>query len=368
MESVRGLFFNEAGRFVPGEIKYENGVITEVTELKSADLTESEKETKIIPGLVDIHSHGCFGHDTCDGKIESIKEMIAFEESRGITSYCPTTMTLDEESLIKAVTAVKEVALSNKTIKGIYLEGPFISLKKCGAQNPDFITAPDSNLIKRINEASGNLVKVVSIAPEVDGANDFISENAEKFCLTIAHTEADYDTAVSAISKGVKHITHFFNAMPAYTHRAPGVIGAAMDSDEVKVELIADGIHVHPAVVRNTFRQFGADRIILISDSMEATGLPDGKYSLGGQEVFVEGKTARLSNGTIAGSVSTLFDCMISAYKMGVPLEAAIISATKTPAIEVGIFDKVGSITVGKAADLVVLDSDLILKKVIHTK
>lgn len=365
MEAVRGLIFTEDDIFSSGEIKYENGKIVEINLFDMSMLSEDERETLVVPGLVDIHSHGCFGHDTCDASVEGLKEMLKFEESQGTTSYLPTTMTFYEDRLTEVVTVIKEVSKESKTIKGIYLEGPFISKEKCGAQNPDYILKPDSQMVDRLNEASGNLVKVVAIAPEVEGADEFIKQSSKKYCLSVAHTNADYNTAKKAMDNGAKHVTHFFNAMPSYTHRAPGVIGAAMDSDDVRVELIADGIHIDPAVVRNTFKYFGANRVILISDSMEATGMPDGKYALGGQDVFVKGRLATLESGTIAGSASTLFDCVREAVKMGVPKEQAIVSATKTPAKEVGIFDRVGSFSIGKDADIVVCDLNLKVKKVI---
>lgn len=366
METVRGLVFTEDEVFAPGEIKYENGIIVSVTGLSEIDLTKEEAETLIVPGLVDIHSHGCFGHDTCDADREGLLSMIRFEESQGITSYFPTTMTFFEDRLTDIVKVIKDVSKETKTIKGIYLEGPFISEKRCGAQNPEFILRPDFDMLERLNEASGNLIKIVAIAPEVEGAKDFIDKCNGKYCLSIAHTDADYETARAAMESGVGHVTHLYNAMPPYSHREPGVIGAAMESDDVKVEMIADGIHIAPVVVRNTFRQFGKDRIILISDSMEATGMPDGQYFLGGQEVKVKGRLATLSSGTIAGSVSTLFDCVRAAVKMGIPREAALVSATKTPAKEVGIFDRVGSLSPGKDADIVICDKDLNVKKVIN--
>jgi len=365
MEKIRGLIFTEEEKFTPGEVDCENGKIIGVTELTPDDLTAEERESLIIPGLVDIHSHGCYGHDTCDADADGLRAMIKFEESQGITSYVPTTMTFHEDRLTEVVKVIKEVARETKTIKGIYLEGPFISKKKCGAQNPEYIMKPDARMVERLNRASGSLVKIVAIAPEVEGAKEFIQECSKEYCLSIAHTDSDYDTAKTAMDAGAKHVTHFFNAMPPYTHRAPGVIGAAMDSDDVKVELIADGIHIAPAVVRNTFKQFGADRVILISDSMEATGMPDGKYSLGGQDVFVDGRLATLKSGTIAGSASTLFDCVREAVKMGVPKEKALVSATKTPAKEIGIYDRAGSLTVGKDADIVICDLNLNVKKVI---
>lgn len=362
---IKGLVFTKDGVFKPGEIEYEAGIIKTVSTGESVKLSATEGKQYIIPGLVDIHSHGCMGEDASDGNPEGILKMAEYQRSVGVTSYFPTTMTLGEKELTKAVEAVKEAASETSVIKGIYLEGPFISMAKRGAQNPRFVCAPDSAMIERLQKASGGMIKFVAIAPEVEGATAFIKDNFGKYALTIAHTEADADTAAGAMALGVRHVTHFYNACPPYTHRAPGVIGAAMDTDNVCVELIGDGIHVHPMVVRNTFRYFGGDRICLISDSMRACGMPDGSYSLGGQPVKVCGKLATLEDGTLAGSVTNLFDCMRSVVRMGVPLEEAVKAATSTPAKEAGIYDTVGSLEPGKRADMVVLDDSLELLEVV---
>lgn len=364
MDTIRGKLFIE-GVFHYGEISYENGIITEVKLLDENKLSEEDRSVYILPGLVDIHSHGCFSHDTCDASYEGLKEMLAFQETKGVTTYFPTTMTFNEEKLAKVCENISKVAKTDKTIKGVYLEGPFISYEKRGAQNPEYIMEPDLSMLDRLNEASGNLVRIVAIAPETRGALEVIEQGSDRYCFSVAHTTADYEVTKEAFQKGARQVTHLYNAMPPYSHRSPGVIGASMDDDNVRVELIADGIHVHPAVVRNTFRTFGADRVILISDSMEATGMPDGEYSLGGQKVFVKGKLATLKDGTIAGSASTLYDCMISAVNMGVALSEAVIAATKTPAIAAGIFDKTGSLEKGKYAEILILNENLSIKKVI---
>jgi len=366
MRRLEGYVFMEDGHFRPGRVYIDNGKILSVEEIPEVSLSPEEAEDYIIPGLVDIHSHGCFGHDTCDADPEGLREMIKFEESQGITSYCPTTMTFFEDKLSKVLSVIREVSKDTKTIKGIYMEGPFISKEKCGAQNPEYILKPDIKMTRRLNEISGGLIKVVAIAPETEGAMEFISEISKEMRCSVAHTAADYDTTVKAFENGASQLTHLYNAMPPYSHRAPGVIGAAIERDDVRVELIADGIHSHPAVVRDTFKIFGCDRIILISDSMEATGMPKGMYHLGGQEVNVDGRLALLKNGTIAGSASTLMDCVREAIKMGVNPEWVITSATKTPALEIGIFERTGSISVGKDADILIVNKNYELKEVIN--
>ena len=209
------------------------------------------------------------------------------------------------------------------------------------------------------------MIKLVHIAPENEGAMEFIEEMKDDVVISIAHTVADYDTAAKALELGASHVTHLYNAMPPFSHRAPGVIGAARDDEKCHVELICDGVHIHPSVVRATFAMFGRDRVILISDSMRATGLTDGQYTLGGQDVFVKGPLATLADGTIAGSATNLMGCLkVAVQKMGIPLEDAVGCATANPAKEIGIYDRCGSISEGKDADFVLLDADLNVKAV----
>ena len=350
METIKGFIYTENFTFRPREMVCDEGIIISVKDVSEGDLSPEEKETYIIPGLVDIHSHGCVGHDTCDADPAGLKEMLAYQRKNGIFTYFPTTMTLDEERLTKICKVTAQVAAEDETIGGIYLEGPFISYEKRGAQNPAYIAAPDYEMIKRLDAASGGRVRFVAIAPEKDGAIDCIRQGSGSFKYSIAHTTADYDTTIEAFRAGVHHVTHLFNAMPSYSHREPGVIGAALDCEDVCVELIADGIHVHPAAVRNTFKAFGPERVILISDSCEAAGMPDGEYELGGQKVFKKGRRATLSDGTLAGSASNLMDCLKEAIRMGVPKEWAVRAATYNPAVEAGVADRVGSLTLGKKA------------------
>ena len=265
--------------------------------------------------------------------------------------------------------AYREEGVQDKRahFQGINMEGPFVSMAKKGAQNGAYIHKPDQEMFERLNEASGNCVKFLDIAPEEDGAMELIDKWHDRVVISLAHTCADYDIAREAFQRGASHVTHLYNAMNPYSHRAPGLIGAAADEEKVHVELICDGVHIHPAAVRTTFKIFGDDRIILISDSMRATGLEDGDYSLGGQYVKVTGNLATLKDGTIAGSVTNLADCMRTAVlKMGIPLESAVKCAAVNPAKCAGIYDSCGSITAGKYADVVLLDKeDLSLKQVI---
>jgi len=325
-----------------------------------------------IPGLTDIHFHGCMGYDFCDGTREAVDAMAAYEASVGVTNIVPATMTLSEEMLIdicRTARAYKEEGTQEKKARfhGINMEGPFVSQAKKGAQNGAYIRNPDLAMFDRLNDASGNCVKLLAIAPEEEGAMELIEKRHERTVISLAHTCADYDTAMRAFEKGARHVTHLYNAMNPYTHRAPGPIGAAADTAKAEVELICDGVHIHPSAVRTTFKIFGDDRIILISDSMRATGLEDGEYTLGGQNVKVTGNLAALSDGTIAGSVTNLLDCMRTAVlSMGIPLESAVKCATVNPAKSVGIYAEHGSISIGKKADVVLLKKDgLALQQVI---
>lgn len=320
-----------------------------------------------IPGLVDIHFHGCMGHDFCDGTTEAFDAIAAYELKNGVTSICPATMTLAEDTLFDIFKAAGNYKKEKgETLCGINMEGPYVSMAKKGAQNGAYIHKPDVDMFRKCQELSGGLIKLVAIAPEEDKDFDFISSLKDEVVLSIAHTTSDYDTAMKAFEAGADHVTHLYNAMPAFTHRAPGVIGAACDTEKAYVELICDGVHIHPAVVRTTFKMFGDDRICMISDSMMATGMEDGQYSLGGQAVTVVGNKATLADGTIAGSATNLMDCARVAVKeMKLPLESVLKCVTINPAKSVGLDGEYGSISAGKYANVVLMDSDMNIQKII---
>lgn len=321
----------------------------------------------VIPGLTDVHFHGCKGADFSDGDPEGLTLMAEYELSRGVTQICPAGMTLLEDQLVKICQVAAEHHKAGRPgaeLVGVNLEGPFLSEAKKGAQNGAWLHAPDVEMLKRLIAASEGLVKLVSVAPELPGALDFVEEASKEVNVAIAHTTADYDTALAALNAGAREITHLFNAMPPFTHRAPGVVGAAADFPECRVELICDGVHIHPAVVRAVFKLFGPDRVVLISDSIRGAGMPDGQYTLGGQDVTVRGPLATLADGTIAGSVTDLMSCMRTAVSFGIPLADAVRAAAVNPAQAIGVFDRVGSLDVDKQANVVVLDEDLELKAV----
>ena len=354
MLTLKGNVFPKDCVFEPGIISIEDDMIVDVQLCDKAELSQAEAKNYYIPGLVDVHFHGAAGYDFCDGTKEAYRAIEEYENAHGITTICPATMTLPADELCNIVKTAADCRLAS--LRGIHLEGPFISGEKKGAQKEDHIIAADAALIGRLDELSGGLVKLISIAPETEGAIDCINRLSPKYHFSIAHTTADYETACRAIEAGADHVTHLYNAMPVSTHRAPSVLGAAADHDSVYVELICDGIHVHPSIVRNTFRIFTDDRVVLISDSMRATGMPDGEYTLGGQDVIVKGALATLRDGTIAGSATNLYDCMMTAVAMGIPPESAIKAATINPAKSIGIDNIVGSIEPGKRADILCLD------------
>lgn len=358
------LVFTLDEGFVKKDVVIENGLFTDETK-------PGEKEDKVIdaagnyliPGLVDIHFHGCAGYDFSDGTPEALAAIGAYELQNGITSICPASMTLAEDTLIGVCENAYEYSehgagQQGSRLCGIHLEGPFISMEKKGAQNPAYIRNPDVAMFRRLQEAAHGLVRLITIAPETEGAEEFIRTLGSEVHISVGHTTSDYETACRAFSLGADHVTHFFNAMPGFTHRAPGVFGAAFDEKHVMPELICDGIHIDPSAVRVVFQLFGKERMILISDSMMATGMKDGDYSLGGLPVTVKGNLATLKDGTIAGSATNLMDCMRRAVSMGIPLETAVRCATYNPAKAIGVEDVCGSIAAGKYGDCVILSKE----------
>ena len=328
-----------------------------------------------IPGLVDIHLHGAMGNDFCDTDVNGLEKIAEYEARNGILAICPATMTYTEEKLGIVMDTAKTFAsrqtrrknAAEADLVGINMEGPFISPGKTGAQNPKYVTSPDVEMFRRLQERSGGLVRLLDIAPEVEGGFAFIDACHKEVNISLAHSCADYQTACNAFDRGAKHCTHLYNAMPGIHHREPGPVIAALEKN-AEVEIITDGIHIHPAMVRFTFRIFQENKVILISDSMEAAGLPDGKYRLGGQDVTVQGRRAFLTRDpqTVAGSVTNLYDCMKTAVReMGVPLEQAVRAATENPARAIGVDDKYGSILTGKYANVLLIDNDMEIKHII---
>ena len=287
----------------------------------------------------------------------------------GVTTIAPATMTLPveelEDILRTAAEYKKEQNPKGADLVGVNMEGPFISPVKKGAQDEKNIVPCNVEIAKRFLKASEGLVKFIGIAPEESSeAVAFIQEMKDSVDISLAHTNADYDTAMAAFAAGANHAVHLYNAMPPLNHRAPGVIGAAADNDHVYAELISDGLHIHGSAIRAAFRMFGPERIVLISDSMMACGMENGEYELGGQKVFMKDRKATLADGTIAGSATCLYDCMKIAMSFDIPEADAIFAATRNPAKSIGVYDRVGSISVGKEADMLLVDDEYHLKQV----
>lgn len=316
----------------------------------------------VIPGLVDTHFHGANGFDFSDGTVEGLKAIADYEIENGITSLCPTTMTLPDEDILRAAECFQEYqgAKKDSPYAGFYLEGPFFHPDKVGAQNPDYLQKPNEAFLEKL-VAYQEWIKVIAIAPELEGAEAFVKKHPE-YVWSLGHSVADGRIAELAFLAGVKRITHLYNAMPHYEE----IIEVSKQKKDVFVELICDGVHNDANRIHKVFSSYDENQIILISDSMRATGLGDGESSLGGQKVFVKGNLATLANGTKAGSVTNLFDCMCTAIHLGVPVEKVVLATTINPAKSIGIDGKVGSLTIGKRANILILDRQYKRKRVLY--
>ena len=360
--------FTEEGVFTHGSFRVEDGkfteILTTVPEEEGVDLAGQY----VIPGLIDVHNHGNSGADFSDGDYEGLVKMARYLAKSGVTSFAPASMTLPYEVLEKAfATAVRiteEQPEGCARLMGIQMEGPFFSEKKKGAQNGAYLKDPDFQAFKKLYDGCNGLIRIADVAPELPGAVEFTREAAKLCTVSIAHTDANYEEADAVLSAGATHLTHLYNAMPPIHHRKPGVIGAGSERENVIAELICDGEHVHPSSVRMAFKLFPG-RICLVSDALRCCGMPNGEYELGGQQVFLEGNVAKLADGTIAGSVTNLYDCMRKAVEFGISREQAILSSTIIPARQLQREQEIGSIAPGKLADFVVCSENL-EKKVVY--
>lgn len=307
---------------------------------------------RIIPGLIDVHTHGLCGNDTMDADFRPLCLEYA---KKGTTSFLPTTMTMDYKSLLRVTQSPTDFYGAN--ILGFHLEGPFIAESRKGAQDARNIKNPSVRDFESFQNVS-----MITVAPEKPGGIEFIRAVSDKCVVSIGHTDCDYGIAKKAISSGACCLTHTFNAMPPLLHRSPGPIGAAVE-DGIYAQLICDGFHVAPAAVIAAYKMFGADRLVLISDSIRPAGMPDGVYNCGGLDVTLHDGSARLSDGTIAGSVASLFDCLKSAVSFGIPFDDAVKTVTETPARLLKV--NKGQIKPGFDADLIILDDDMNIDTVI---
>ena len=346
------------GAFVPGSVTLEKGIITAIGNEAAYDVDAQGQY--LVPGFIDVHTHGAMGGDFSDGVAEDLTKLSRYYAANGVTAFLATTMTLKEHTLTPAMEAIRDFVRPADGAKcaGIHLEGPFLCYNKRGAQAAENLHLPDAEMFARLNAASGNNVRLVTVAPETEGAMEFIRKVSPLCTVSLGHTEADYDTAMAAYRNGATHATHLFNGMPSLHHRTPGVIAAAFDSGAT-AELICDGLHIHPGVIRMASRLFG-ENLVVISDSLRCAGMPDGEYELGGQPIEMKGGKATLKGSdTLAGSSTNLLEELKNLVSFGLPLETALTAMTIAPAKAVRLDEKLGSIAVGKCADLLLLDQDL---------
>ncbi len=360
------VFMNDS--FQRADLKTLEGNFSEITRKKSSTATEPAidcTDKLIIPGFIELHSHGCIGYDFTTSSPEELKKMCTFYAANGITSLLATTMTIGYDTYKRAMQNIKKVCeegTGGSHIIGINMEGPFLGASKKGAHDTRYLLSVNEEKYEELNALSGDRIKIIDLDPDLPGAIPFIEKYSKNKVISLAHTSCDYDTAVKAIKAGASHVTHLFNAMNGLHHRAPGIIGAVSDYD-VNAEIICDGIHIHPSVIRLMFKAV-PEKLILISDSMSAAGLEDGIYELGGQKVTVEGGKATLDDGTIAGSTTTIYKAFLKALEIGIPLEQAILSVTLYPAKAISADKVTGSIEIGKKADFIIMDKNYQIDRV----
>lgn len=352
-----------------GSVLVENGKIKEINPSNVNDTEVIDAEGLYIsPGFIDVHIHGAGGCDTMDGTVDSINTIAKTIVQHGTTSFTPTTMTVAAEDIRKSMEVIKklkEEGTEGANVLGAHLEGPFISPKAIGAQNPNFLLAPSVENYNKIVGDYSDAVVSITMAPEVEGAKElikYLSDNG--VTVSMGHTKATYDEAIEGIKCGACHSTHLYNAMTPFTHREPGVVGATFDTD-ITTETISDGIHISYPALRTAYKQKGTDKVLLVSDAMEACGMPDGQYSLGGQDVIVKNGAARLLDGTLAGSVLTLDKAVKNIYNnSNYPLNEVVRMATYNGAKHCHVEDHKGLIKEGYDADLILFNEDIEIQKV----
>ncbi|MBM2657991.1 N-acetylglucosamine-6-phosphate deacetylase [Staphylococcus pseudoxylosus] len=364
---ANGRIYTENETIEHGYILVEDGKITQITEGEyQGDLTTIDvKGQHVLPGFIDIHMHGGYGEDAMDASFEGLKHLSESLLSEGTTSFLATTMTQSDDNIIKALKNIvyyqaQQDALNAASIVGIHLEGPFISEYKVGAQNPAYVQRPSVEKVQQFQEIANNQIKVMTFAPEVEGADETLSILHDQINFSIGHTVATFDEVNEAVAHGAKHVTHLYNAGTAFEHRNPGLSGAAWVNDELSTESIVDGIHSHPASVKIAYKQKGNKRFFLITDAMRAKGMPDGEYDLGGQNVVVKGSEARLTSGALAGSILKMNEGLKNLIEFtGAPLDDLWRVTSLNQAIALKIEGDKGSIAIGKDADIVVVDDDI---------
>ncbi len=365
---INASVLSQDGMIEKGYILIKDGKIAETGPISSlpqhqAEVVALPEDSTIVPGFIDVHIHGAGGADTMDATTDALTTMASILPEEGTTSFLATTITQEQKAIMNALeNAAEYIEHHNQPGKaevlGLHLEGPFINESRKGAQPAQHILTPDIEQFMRMQEASGNNIRLVTLAPEKENGNKLIAYLAENDVIaSVGHSDATYGQMAEAVKAGATHVTHLFNGMRGMHHRDPGVAGAALLFEELKIEMIADGIHVVPEMVDLSIRAKGTDGVILITDSMRAKCLKSGTYDLGGQEVSVADGKALLADGTLAGSILKMKDALKNMMEYtGISLEEAVKLASENPARQLKVFDRKGSIASGKDADLVVLD------------
>lgn len=349
------------------DIETENGRIQEILPPGAQGGGMDLSGLLILPGFIDQHIHGCAGADTCDDDPDALKTMSSYLASEGVTSFCAATMTIPFsriEKILDNARLFQQSDYAGAKLAGIHLEGPYLSAGRSGVQNPDYIRKPDFGEFKALTDRFPGLVRIVDVAPEAEGAADFIRKASGICTVSMSHSIADYERAKVSFSEGISQVTHLFNAMTGIDHRAPGAAAAVFDDDSVKAEIICDGLHVHPALLRMAFRLLGENRTVIISDAMRAAGEPDGDYLLGDQTVRVADGRTYFGDGRMAGSTTSIRKEIQNLLSYGIPFGQVIRSATINPAVQLRIDSLAGSIERGKFADFTVVDADMNVRMV----
>ncbi|MBO2516305.1 MAG: N-acetylglucosamine-6-phosphate deacetylase [Clostridiales bacterium] len=355
---IDGQFMDEAS------VRIENGVITAAGSAGNAGNSpraEKNEEIKdiggdfLLPGFVDVHTHAYGGHDTMEGE-EAVRHMSREYGRLGVAAFLPTTMSASPEETRFALKGIRGVMEKPEPdgalVMGAHMEAPFLNPEKCGAQRSECFLLPSPDIFEREFGAYADIVRLITVAPELPGAGDFIRYAAEHgIHVSAGHTCADAETVHRAADLGLDHSTHTFNAQPALHHRAPGCTGAVLTDDRIWCEMICDGMHLHPDTVRMILRCKGKEKAVAVTDSMEAAGMPDGEYALGGQKVFVRGGKAALAGGTLAGSTLTMQKAFTNMLSWGIPAEIAACACTSAPADSAGL-ERAGRIAPGRCGIL----------------
>jgi len=380
-----GLIITPFRRIENGIILIEKGEIKAVGEERRIEIPSEARVIDargktVVPGFIDIHGHGGGGNDTLDGTYEAIKNIAKFKAKNGTTGFLPTTVTAPQDKLLNSVRAVRDAierGTGGAEVLGIHLEGPYLNVEKKGAQNEQYVRKPSLEELDEIIGASGGSVKIVTLAPEIEGSIEFIKGVCQRGIVASAgHTDATYEEVVSAVKAGLNHVCHTYNAMRGLHQREPGTLGAALTIEGLTNEIVSDGIHVHPAAMELLIKCKGVDKVILVTDAVVGAGMSEGEYELGGKTIIIkkerheyeligrriviEDGLSRFPDGTIAGSVLTMNSAVRNiANFVGLPLQDAVRMATVNPARRIGVYGRKGSLEAGKDADIAVVDDKL---------